>query len=171
MSDEEKVSADPSVEEQILAVAQPRLEQAADDLKDAFLAKFGDFIEEAHKDRLESLFTRAAEYKLKALAEKNEDRRRQWAQAAETSVRSIETLGLAAEIKADAKAASMIKEAAMLAIDTLGDIAWAVLETVGGALVSGVIKGVAGPAGAALLEEGASALADTFLGGDEKPDA
>jgi len=161
MTDE--VSADqPSIEEQVLAIAQPKLEEAAVKLKDSFLAKFGDFFEEANKDRLADLFQKAADYQLKALAEPDTDKRRQWAQAAESTVRSIETLGLAASIKADARAASLIKEAAALALATLGDIAWTVISTVGGALVSGVIQGVVGPAGAALIKEGGSALAETF---------
>lgn len=169
MSDE--VSADPtegqpSYQQQVLDVAQPKLREAAEKLKGSFLSKFGDFFEEAHKDRLEELFTKAADYKLKALASLDRDKARQYAQATETTVRSIETLGLAAKIKADAKAASLIKEAAQLALDTLEDIAWGLIETVGGALVSGAIKGIAGPAGAALLEEGASALADTFRDDD-----
>ena len=170
MSDEEKVSADQAVQDQVLAIAMPKLEVAADNLKDNFLAKFGDFFEDAHKDRLADLFKKAAEYKLRALAEQDVDLRRQWAQAAESSVRSIETLGLAASIKGDAKAASLIKEAASLALDTLGDIAFTVISTVGGALVSGLIQGVVGPAGAALIKEGGSALAETFLG-DDKPES
>jgi len=167
---DETVSADqPDIQAQVLAIAQPKLKEAADKLKDSFLSKFGDFFEEAHKDRLAELFTKAAEYQLKALAEQDTDKRRQWAQAAESTVRSIETLGLAASIKADAKAASLIKEAASLALETLGDIAWTVLSTVGGALISGAIQGVVGPAGAALIKEGGAALADSFRGDDDKP--
>ena len=151
------------MEEQVLAIALPKLEETAGKLKDKFMAAYGDFYEGSHKERLEELFEAAGRATLKALAATDEDEARQWTQVAETSVRSIETLGLAAAIKADAHTASLIKEAAAMVIETLGEVAWSLISGLGSALLSGLI----GPVASKLIEGAATEIADSFRDDDQ----
>jgi len=160
---EEPAGPTPGVEEQVLAIALPKLEAAADRLKTKFMSAYGEFYEGSHKERLEELFGAAGKAKLKALAATDPNEARQWAQVVESSVRSIETLGLAASIKADAHAASLIKEAAAMVIDTLGDIASVLIGGIGSALLSGLI----GPAAASLIEGAATEIAGSFRDDDQ----
>lgn len=148
----------PTVEEQVLAIAMPKLEESADRIKAKFMAAYGEFYEGSHKDRLEELFVAAGKAKLKALAAADPNEARQWAQVAESSLVSIETLGLAAAIRADAQTANMIKEAAAMVIETLGDVASALISGLGSALLSGLL----GPAGAKLIEGATAGLAEGF---------
>jgi len=56
-----------SVRDQVVATAEPELRALADKARANFMTYFGDFVESAHKDRLEKLFKEAAEAKLKSV--------------------------------------------------------------------------------------------------------
>lgn len=137
----------PTIDEQVWALAKPKVEEAADRARAAFMAQFGDFVEAAHRDELEEHFKKAGECKLKALMASDQDQARQYAEAAELHMDAINTLGLGAKIVAKAKTVSILKETAGIILDTIGDVALSIIKTVVSGLVSGAVKGLVGGKG------------------------
>jgi hypothetical protein len=144
----------PSIDAQVRALAEPKIMEAADRARAAFMAQFGDFVEAAHKDELEEKFRKAGECKIKALLAEDRATAEQYAEAAELHMKAIETLGIGAKIVAQAKSASVIRETANIILDTLGDVALAVIKTIASGLVSGVIQGLVGGEGGVAGEAG-----------------
>ena len=168
MSDEATAPESPDFETQVREIAEPKLVEAADKIRVNFMTKFGEFVEASHKDKLEDLFKGAADAKLKALLETDPNKARQWAQVSESKVRAMETLGLGAQVVADAKAASFLMETVNLVLDTLGDIAMAIIKGVTAGLVSGAINALTGGAAGA-VGGGIAGAVDSFLGDPDEP--
>ena len=160
MSDESAPT--PDLKEQVIAIAEPKLVEAADRIRGNFMTKFGEFVEAAHKDELEDLFKGAADAKVKCLVQTDPEKARQWAQVYESKVRAMETLGLGAKVVADAKAASFLMETVNLVLDTLEDIAISIIKGVTAGLVSGAINALTGGAAGA-VGKGIAGAVDSFL--------
>lgn len=157
-----------SLQDQVVDVAKPQLEVLLAKTRENFMASFGSFVESIHKDRLETLFKEAGEFKLKAIVEKDENKARQYEDIYRTKLDSIETLGLAVKIVGSAKAHSFLKETAKSILDTFGGIAASLLKTVIAGLVQGAITGLTGGAAPA-IGGGLASVAGTFLGGAAQP--
>jgi hypothetical protein len=127
---------------QVREIAEPKVMAALDRAKAAYMAEFGDFVEGIHKAELAEHFQKAGECKLKALLESDKTVAAQYAKAAERHMDSIETLGVGAVIIAKAKTASVLRVTAGIILDTLGDVALAVIKTVASGLLEGLLKGV-----------------------------
>lgn len=160
----------PDLNEQIIAIAEPKLVEAAERIRGNFMTKFGEFVESSHKDKLEELFKDAADAKIKCLMQTDTNLARQWAQVYESKVRAMETLGLGSKVVADAKAASFLMETVHLVLDTLGDIAMSIIKGVTAGLVSGAINALTGGAAGAIggsLASAAGSFLDSAVGDDD----
>ena len=155
------------IQDKVIEIAKPRLEELAGQVQTNFFKRWGEFVESAHREDLESRFKSAAEAKLNALTASSTDEARQWAETYATTIRSIETLGLSAKVVADAKAASFWAEAIDAALETLGGVAAGILQTVVTSVVSGAISGITGGSGDAVI----GGLADAGGGFLGSPDA
>lgn len=125
-------------------LAEPALKAMVDDLKSQFVEALGEIKGAAHREAIETIFKEAASVKLKAFTEKDQEEQRRLARIYELKVRTIETYVLSANIVADAKAASLVREMLKSVLDTLGSVALAVLKTMVEGFVSGAITGVLG---------------------------
>jgi hypothetical protein len=137
----------PSITDQVRAIAEPKVMEALDKSKAAFIDQFGDWVDAIHKDELADHFKKAGKCKLKALLESDQAKARQYAEAAELHMKAIETLGLGGKIVTKAKSASALAATAGIILDTLGDVVLAVIKTIASGLVSGAVQGLVGGEG------------------------
>lgn len=147
-----------SVDKQVREIAEPQIMAALAKSKAAFVDQFGDWVDAVHKEELAEKFQKAGECKLKALLAEDQETARQYAEAAELHMAAIETLGLGGKIVTKAKSASALKATAEIILDTLGNVALAVIKTIVSGLISGAVQGLVGGEG-----ETADAVGD-FLG-------
>ena len=153
-----------SVRDQVVATAEPELRALADKARANFMTYFGDFVESAHKDRLEKLFKEAAEAKLKSVTVAEPKERADYEEVARMKLASIATLGLAVKITGSAKAASILKETATQVLDMFVSVAGTLLKSLISGVVQGAVVGLTGGAAPAIGGTIAG-VAGTFLAG------
>ncbi len=147
--DPDKVMAD------LRALAEPELEQRADDLRVKFLADIDEFVDSSRIGKLDDLLKKASGYEVKAVMSADKAEADQWSEAAVEVLRQIRLVVIAEQIVASREIAAML-EAAAISV-------WEGFKTVAGAALNIVVKGIAtgllGPAGGALAD-----MAGGFLG-------
>lgn len=120
-----------------LESARPQLDALIAGAKSNFVASYGDWVDNAHRDVLEVLFADAAEAKLDLLRAETPREVQEAQETFDTFVAAIDTLALAAEITAKAHARAVMKNTLRQVLDTLA----AVAGTVAGAIVSSYVPG------------------------------
>jgi len=145
-----------AVGKDIVEYAKPQLKELGQGLLASFQDRFSKFVDAGDLDRFKELTQEALDNEQKALLTENADHARQYAQAAKSNIRSIETLTLAAEVAKDAQTASMLMEAFDAVLSTFKGMAGGVLKIV----VSGGVKGAGGSLGG-----GGGDIGDSLKGG------
>lgn len=162
-----------TAQDQVRAAIEPQLRATAATLKTSFMETFGTLVEASHKDRLEKLFGEAAEARIQYSLATDPKKAEEYHQIFDAKMASIQTLGLAVKIVADAKAGQLqaqtinvVKEAAKSILRALGDVAMGLLKSVAAGLVQGAITGLTGGAAPALGSLAVNTAA-TFLAGQQ----
>lgn len=93
----------------VIDVATPQLLDLITAAKTNFLTAFGNWVESAHRERLEELFVDAAQAKIGVLTAPTLRLAREQQDIYETAIASMETLGLAIWITAKAEAVAALK--------------------------------------------------------------
>lgn len=137
--------------------SKPHLKELGKGLVGKFQERYAKYVSAEDMDRFKQLSQDAMDNETKALLADNPDHAKQYAQAAASNVRSMETLSLAAEIAQDAQTASLLMEALDSVLEAFKGMAAGVLSII----VGGVIKGAIGSIGGS----GSGDLGDALSGG------
>lgn len=121
-----------------LEAAKPQLLDLVSTAKDTFIASFGNWVQSAHRSRLEELFVTAGQAKIAVLMAVSEAGAREQQDIFETTIASIETLGLAVWITAKAEAVAALKATINQILSTIAVAAGIVLKMAVEAFVPGV---------------------------------
>lgn len=129
----------------VLAVTKPDLLALTGVLRDQFLQDYGSWVVSGHRARLESLFSTCAQVRLQLLSARSATEALELQETYDTLVASVETLGLALQIIADAEARKLLvagfRRAQELVPVVAGVVLKAVLPLIPGAAVAGPIAG------------------------------
>lgn len=120
-----------------LDAAKPQLTELVSAAKDNFMSSFGNWVQSSNRGRLEELFVTAGQAKISALMAKTADAAHEFQDIFETTIASIETLGLAVWITAKAEAIATLKSTVRQLLTTIAAVAGAVIKTVIEATVPG----------------------------------
>jgi len=156
--DADKILAD------LKAAAKPELEKRAEDLRATFLKNVDDFVDSTKIGVLDDLLKKAADYEIQAVMESDRGRAEQYATAAEDVLRQVSVILVTEKVVAEKQIAAMIEAAALSVWEGFKSVATGLL----GVAVKGIVSGLLGPAGGAVVE-----AAGTFLGdavGSDDPD-
>jgi hypothetical protein len=141
-----------AVGKDIAEYSKPHLKELGKGLVGKFQARYGKYVSAGDMDRFKQLSQDAMDNETKALLADNPDHARQYAQAAASNVRSIETLSLAAEIVQDAQTASLLMEALDSVLEAFKGMAAGVLSIIVGGVIKGAIGSLGGGGGGDLGE-------------------
>jgi len=120
-----------------LDAAKPQLLDLISTAKDQFIANFGNWVHTTNRARLEELFVTAGQAKIDSLMAKTVEAAREAQDIFETSIASIETLGLAMWVTAKAEAIATLKSTMRQIISTVAAVAGVVIKTAIEAVVPG----------------------------------
>lgn len=157
--DKDKILAD------IKAAAEPELRKRAEDLRAQFLQNIDDFVDSSRIHVLDDLIKEAAEYEIKAVMADDADTARQYATAAEDTLRQISVILVAEKVVAEKTIAAMIQAAALSVWEGFKSVATGIL----GVAIKGAISGLI-PGGGAIADAAGSFLGDA-LGSDDSDGA
>lgn len=152
--DKDKILAD------LKAAAQPELEKRADELRATFLKNIDEFVDSSRVHILDDLLKEAAGYEIKAVMADDPDTARQYATAAEDTLRQVSVVLVAERVVAEKAIAAMIQAAALSVWEGFKSVATGLL----GVAIKGAISGLI-PGGGAIVD-----AVDTFLGDAIKSD-
>ena len=138
----------------IRAAAEPELRQRADELRAQFLKNVDEFVDSSRVRVLDDLIKEAADYEVKAVMAEDAETARQYATAAEDTLRQISVILVAERVVAEKQIAAMIQAAALSVWAGFKSVATGML----GVAIKGVISGLV-PGGGAIVD-----AVDTFLG-------
>jgi len=157
--DAKKVLAD------LKAAAKPELEKRAEELRSTFLTNVDEFVDSSRVKVLDDLIAEAAEHEISAVMADDPDIARQYAEAAEDTLRQVSVILVAEKVVAEKQIAAMIQAALLTVWDGFKSVATGML----GVAVKGVMTGLLGPAGGAIADAAGSFLGDAVEGDDTKP--
>lgn len=145
--------------------SKPHLKELGKGLVSKFQDRYAKYVSAGDLERFKKLSQDAMDNETKALLADNPDHARQYAQAAKSNVRSMETLSLAAEVVQDAQTASLIMEALDSVLEAFKGMAAGVLQIVVKGVVGGAIGSLGGSGGGdlgSMLEGGISEFGGLF---------
>jgi len=156
-----------AVGKDIADYSKPYLKELGKGLVGKFQERYAKYVSAEDLERFKKLSQDAMDNETKALLADNPDHARQYAQAAKSNVRSMETLSLAAEVVQDAQTASFLMEALDSILEAFKGMAAGVLSIVVGGVIKGAIGSLGGGGGGdlgAALEGGISEFGGIFGG-------
>lgn len=128
------------------AQAKPELEKRAIELRALFLDEIDEYVDKTNISKFDDLLKRAAEYEIQAVTENDVEIARQFAEAAEDTLRQIKLLLIAERIVASRELAGIIQAAAISMWEGFKTVAMSAISVA----AKGVITGLLGPGGTAL---------------------
>jgi hypothetical protein len=149
--------------EDIKKAAEPELRKRADELREMFLKNVDDFVDSSRISYLDDLLKEAAEYEIKAIMADDPDTARQYATAAEDTLRQVSVVLVTEKVVAEKTIAAMIEAAALTVWEGFKSAAAGLL----GVAIKGVISALI-PGGGAIADAAGDFLGDAI--GSDEPD-